>query len=58
MTEQIKLIALAELAYINETIDALSQWTTDKRLCKHKISKDVVRTFFRYIQKALQYKIH
>lgn len=42
VTEQIKLIALAELSYVNETIEALSKWTTYDRLRKHKISKDVV----------------
>lgn len=48
VTEQIKLIALAELSYVNETIEALTKWTAYERLRKHKISKDVVRysTFF------------
>lgn len=42
VTEQIKLIALAELSYFNETIDTLTKWITYERLRKHKISKDVV----------------
>lgn len=46
VTEQIKLVALAELSYVNETIEALTKWTAYERLQKHKISKDVVRFRF------------
>lgn len=42
MTEQIKLMALADLGYVNETIQTLSKWTGYEKLLKHKISKDVV----------------
>lgn len=43
VTEQIKLIALAQLSYVNETNEALAKWAACDRLRKHKISKDVVR---------------
>lgn len=42
--EQIKLLALTELGYVNEVNDFLSSWMTNTRLLKHKISKDVVRS--------------
>lgn len=45
VTEQIKLMALADLSYINEIITALSLWTTHEKLSRHKISKDVVRIY-------------
>lgn len=45
VAEQIKMIVQAELCYINETIDTLTKWTTNERLRKHKISKDVVCDF-------------
>lgn len=42
VNEQIKLLAMVDSSLTNETIDALSMWTNDAKLCKHKISKDVV----------------
>lgn len=46
VTEQIKLTAMAELSYVNETIESLSKWAAYERLQKHKISKDVVSVPF------------
>lgn len=42
VTEQIKLMALADLSYTNETIETLSLWTEHENLSQHKICKDVV----------------
>lgn len=42
VTEQIKLMALADLSYANETIQTLALWTDHESLSKHKICKDVV----------------
>lgn len=42
--EQIKLLALANLGYVNEVNEFLLSWMTNERLLKHKISKDVVRS--------------
>lgn len=42
VNEQIKLLAMVNLSLTNESIDALSKWTNDAKLSKHKISKDVV----------------
>lgn len=42
LTEQIKLLALADLGYENEILKALSIWMNDGKFCKKHISIDVV----------------
>lgn len=42
VTDQIKLLALADLGYINETIESLSIWIDNGLLSEKKISIDVV----------------
>lgn len=41
-TEQIKLLALADLCYVKELNEILSCWASNDKLSKHKISKDIV----------------
>lgn len=42
LTEQIKLLALADLGYENEILEALSMWMNDAKLSNKHISIDVV----------------
>lgn len=42
VTDQIRLLALADLGYINETIESLSIWIDNGTLSEKKISIDVV----------------
>lgn len=51
VTEQIKLLALADLGYIYDVNDALLTWTTHEKLTMNKISQDVVSIYYFQIMK-------
>lgn len=42
ISEQLKMLAMADLQFFNEIFDALKLWLSDDGLSARKISKDVV----------------
>lgn len=58
VTEQIKIVALAELSYFNEVNESLASWAQgeDGNHSKRQISTDVVGSCIHVIFHALTYK--
>lgn len=42
VTQQIKLMAMADMSFTNEVIESIAHWTNDEKLSKHQFSEDVV----------------
>ncbi|XP_031620887.1 pentatricopeptide repeat-containing protein 2, mitochondrial-like [Contarinia nasturtii] len=49
--EQIKLLALADVGNVKEIIERVSTWKDNKKLSKHKISKNVMDGIYQRVQK-------